>query len=196
VGDLGGDRMTLAGVRRLRDQSRRDAASGSAPPAATVTLTGHGTEPDAVRLEPVSNLAPLFQGVAALRALTDSALASHDRIRKAAQAGRTPRAAAGSGRMQSALWQRAVREQQRLAGISARAADAIVTSVVNHLGRLLEQAPWLSTDDRLRAAAIDETVRHSMLGARVPSETPQDAWARDGLSADWRQAWAAWAATA
>lgn len=225
-----------------------DPAPGNAPSAATVTIAGHGTGPEAVRLEPVRDLAPLFQarnemlgrrarrrrempppapelepaeGVAALRALTDVTLAFDERIRKASQQGRRPRFPVSWGRMQGALWQRAVREQRRLAALDARAADAAVTSVVNHLGHLLEQAPWFSTDNRLREAAIDETLRHAMLGDRVPSQPAQDAWdrywsertawlgidpesadwlaagrTRDGLSADVRQAWAAWAATA
>jgi hypothetical protein len=40
------------------------------------------------------------------------------------------------------------------------------------------KAPWFSDDPRLRAAAIDETLRHAMLGEAVPSERAQDAWAR------------------
>jgi hypothetical protein len=53
-----------------------------------------------------------------------------------------------------------------------------VTVAVNHLGFLQEKAPWFSADPRLRAAAIDETLRHAMLGDAVPSEPTQDAWAR------------------
>jgi hypothetical protein len=228
---------------RLIDGVSRGATAGSVPPAATVTITGHGTEPQAVRLEPVTDLAPLFQarnemiehrrqrrheapppvlepaeGIAALRALTDTTLAVHERIRKATRSGRMPRTSDSLARRRGALWQRAVREQRRLAGIDAQKADAAVTSVVNHLGHLLEQAPWFSTDERLREAAIDETLRHSMLGARGPSGPAQDAWARywsahtawlgkdpespgrfalvrpqDALSADWLRAWASWA---
>ena len=69
--------------------------------------------------------------------------------------------------MHNALWQRAVREHQRLRGTDRRAADDAVTVAVNHLGFLQEKAPWFTADPRLRAAAIDETLRHAMLGDAV-----------------------------
>ena len=97
----------------------------------------------------------------------------------------------------------------------------MVTEVVNHLGFLSEKAPWFSTDPRLREAAIDETLRHAMLGDAVPSETAQEAWARywsahmtrpaleresgdpraemadrEALTAACLRAWAAWVETA
>ena len=40
------------------------------------------------------------------------------------------------------------------------------------------EAAWFTADPRLREAAIDETLRHAMLGDAVPSETAQEAWAR------------------
>jgi hypothetical protein len=78
--------------------------------------------------------------------------------------------------MYGLLWRQAVSEQQRVAGLDAQAADAAVTSAVNHLGQLAEQAAWFSADERLRAVAIDETVRHAMLGDAVRSEPAQRAW--------------------
>jgi hypothetical protein len=119
--------------------------------------------------------------------------------------------------MHSALWQRAVSERRRIAGAEAEAADADVTSAVNHLGQLLEHAPWFEADARLREAATNETVRHAMLGETVPSLRAQQAWAaywqarlsgagqlpavesadaRRPLLDDWLAAWTAWAATA
>ena len=80
--------------------------------------------------------------------------------------------------MHNALWQRAVREHQRLRGTDRQAADEAVTVAVNHLGFLQEKAPWFTADPGLRAAALDETVRHAMLDDTVPSEPAQDAWAR------------------
>ena len=215
-------------------------------PEVIVTITGHGTDPDVVRLEPVTDLGPMLaarnemigrlaerrratpppvlepaEGVAAWRALADFSLASSARIREAAQSGREPRTPIGSGPMHAALWQRAVRERQRLAGGTARAADDAVTAVINHVGHLDERAAWFGTDARLREAAIDETLRRALLGDSVPSEPAQDAWDRywsehlawlrvdpeeaerlaqarnrETLADYWLRAWARWAATA
>jgi hypothetical protein len=85
-------------------------------PEVIVTISGHGADPDLVRLEPVTDLAPMLaarnevfdrlrerrratpppvlepaEGVAAWRALADFSLASNARIRKAARSGREPR---------------------------------------------------------------------------------------------------------
>lgn len=170
----------------------------------TVTITGRGAGPEQVRLFPVSDLRPLFEarneilgrlaerqrrepppvlepaeGVAAFRALAEFDLDGHARIRASARpGGRLLRQPANWGRLRSALWQRAVSEQQRLAGTSKGAADDVVTSVMNHLGHLAEQATWFSADARLRAAAIDETLRHVVLGEAVPSLPAQQAWER------------------
>jgi hypothetical protein len=161
------------------------------------------------------------EGVAAWRALADFSLASNARIREAARSGRGPRTPVGSGPLRAALWQRAVRERQRLAGDSARAADEAVTAVINHVGHLDERAGWFGTDSLLRESAIDETLRRALLGDSVPSEPAQDAWDRywsehlawlrldprvaerlaqtrnrEALADDWLRAWAGWAATA
>ena len=216
------------------------------PPEVIVTINGHGADPDMVRLETVTDLAPMLaargevfarlrerrratpppvlepaEEVAAWRALADFSLAANARMREAARAGRGPRTPVGSGPMHAALWQRAVRERQRLAGCTTRAADDAVTSVINHLGHLDERAAWFSTDARLRAAAIDETLRRALLAESVPSEPAQDAWdrywsdhlaclrvdpaaaerlaqtrPREALADNWLRAWADWAATA
>ena len=170
----------------------------------TVTITGRGAGPEQVRLFPVSDLRPLFEarneilgrlaerqrrepppvlepaeGVAAFRALAEFDLDGHARIRASARpGGRLLRQPANWGRLRSALWQRAVSEQQRLAGTSKGAADDVVTSVMNHLGHLAEQATWFTADPRLRAAALDETLRHAVLGEAVPSLPAQQAWER------------------
>jgi hypothetical protein len=170
----------------------------------TVTITGRGVGPEQVRLFPVSDLRPLFEarneilgrlaerrrrepppvlepaeGVAAFRALAEFELEGHARIRASAQpGGRRLRQPANWGQLRSALWQRAVSEQQRLTGTSKGAADDVVTSVMNHLGHLAEQAPWFTTEPRLRAAAMDETLRHAVLGEAVPSLPAQQAWER------------------
>ena len=197
-----------------------------------VTITGRGVDPESVRLEPAGDLRPYFEarneilgqlaarhrqtpppvlepaeGVAAFRALADFSLESHARLMAALHARRAPRQPAGWGPMHGALWQRAIREQQRITGMDKRAADDVVTLVVNHLGQLLEDAAWFA-DPRLRAAAIDETLRHAMLGDDVPSIAAQRAWARywtarrapladprasQSALPDWLAAWTAWA---
>jgi hypothetical protein len=168
-----------------------------------VTLAGRGVDPGSVRLDPVADLAPYLQarndrlaqlsehhrqrpapilapaaGVAAYRALAEAALASGARLVQRLQAGREPRQLAGEGASWRALWQRAASEQARLSGIGERQADEIVTLVVNHLTRLQEQAPWFTAEPPLREAAIDETLRHALLGDDVPSQPAQQAWAR------------------
>lgn len=211
--------------------------------AVTVTITGRGVDPDEVRLEPVPDLRPLFEarnrllerlaerrwlaapapaalepaeGVAAFRALAEFTLEENANLRALAR--RLRRVPANYGGVRSALWQRAVREQQRIAGVDKQAADDVVTSVINHLGHLADEAAWFTADSRLREAAIDETLRHAVLGERVRSLPAQQAWARywalrmtgrepdpadvladmrvrESHSASWLTAWAAWAAT-
>lgn len=216
-------------------------AAGITGPRVSVTIIGRGVTPDSVRLEPVSDLRPLLQarnemlgqlierrrrrpppvlepaeGVAAFRALADYTLQAHARHMAARRVRRTPRHRADEGAVQSALWQRAVREQQRIAGVDKRAADDVVTLVINHLTHLADQASWF-TQARLREAAIDETLRHAVLGDDVPSRQAQQAWARywsrrvprgmgepadsrqaglvagEPLHAGWLEAWTTWA---
>jgi hypothetical protein len=209
---------------------------------AVVTVTGRGVAPESIRLSPAGDLRPYFEarnamigrlgdrrrhlappvlepaeGVAALRALAEHTLDRHARILQSARDRRAPRRRAGDAALYHALWGRAVREQQRVAGVGERAADAVVTLAINHLGQLLEDAAWFA-DPRLRSAAIDETLRHAMLGDDVPSLPAQLVWERywtarmesrwrsaepdDKLAdlratqpvlSDWLAAWAAWA---
>jgi hypothetical protein len=216
-----------------------------------VTVVGRGLSPESVRIERVPSLRPLVEarnseitrriernrastgaalpepdlppaeGVAALRALADFTLAASQQIRASHHAGHRPRRGRQWASMHRALWRRAVAERQRLAGEDERAATDAVTSAVNHLGKLASDAAWFTADERLREAATDETLRHAMLGERVPSERAQYLWARYwvdhlaglGLSpatdefiaraaarerfeADLMAAWEAWAANA
>jgi hypothetical protein len=167
-----------------------------------VTVAGRGVGPGSVVLGPLDDLEPYLrgrsemlgqlaerhrqrpppvlepaEGVAAYRALAEAALGSQAGLLAALRAGRVPRHRAGEGATMGALWQRAVREQERISGIGARQADQIVTLVVNHLTQLHEQAPWFTAEPRLREAAIDETLRHAVLGEDVPSRPAQQAWA-------------------
>lgn len=168
-----------------------------------VTVAGRGVGPGSVRLGPVDDLGPYLrgrsemlgqlaerhrqrpppvlepaEGVAAYRALADAALGSQARLLAALRAGRVPRHRATEGATMGALWQRAVAEQERISGIGSRQADDIVTLVVNHLTHLHEKAPWFTADPRLREAAIEEALRHAVLGEDVPSRPAQQAWAR------------------
>ena len=177
-------------------------------------------KPRPPRPEPETELEPA-EGVAALRALAEFALTSSADRRARLQAGQRRWHDPDWGRLHNALWQRAVSECQRLRGTDRRTADDAVTVAVNHLGFLQEKAPWFRADPRLRAAAIDETLRHAMLGDTVPSVPAQDAWARswstrvagrrpdreaddplaeaaarEALNDDCLRAWGAWAETA
>lgn len=214
--------------------------AGGVPAAITVTIVGRDVAPDDVRLETLPDLREAIEGrtaeiariiaerrrqppvpppelepaegVAALRALADFISAGRPDRPSAARSDGAPRHPPGWGPMYGALWQRAVLEQQRVAGMDAQAADAVVTSAINHLGHLAEHAPWFSGDERLRAAAVDETLRHAMLGDAVRSEPaqrawsaywsrprprdPDDMWARHesqlALEFSWLAAWEAW----
>jgi hypothetical protein len=212
-----------------------------------VTVVGRGVSPQSVRLEQVPSLRPLIEartaelsrrarlnraetgsglrapvlelpaeGVAALRALCDFTRAASEQLRD-----RPHMRGPEWGGMFRALWQRAVAERQRLAGEDERTATYVVTSAVNHLGHLAENAAWFTADERLREAAIDQTLRHAMLDERVPSERAQYLWARywahhmaefgldlgpeeaaaraatrESFMGDLLAAWAAWAANA
>jgi hypothetical protein len=207
----------------------------------TVTVAGRGVGPGSVRLGPAADLGPYLrgrgemigqlaerhrqqplpvlepaEGVAAYRALAEAALGSQARLLAALRAGREPRHRADEGATMHTLWQRAVREQARISSIDVRQADEIVTLVVNHLAHLQEQAPWFTAGPQLREAAIDETLRHAVLGEDVPSRPAQQAWARywahhtslgahepgaalraelaagEPLISAWLEAWSAW----
>jgi len=177
-------------------------------PLVALTVAGRGVAPESVRVETLQSLRPLIEGrtedrisrvernrgrprpplpvpdlppahgAAALRALVDFTLATGAEIREATRARRDPRHGRERAGMYNALWQRAVRERQRLAGEDERTANYAVTSAVNHLGHLDSQTAWFRTGERLREAAIDETVRYAMLGDRVPSQRAQYLWAR------------------
>ncbi|HET9082718.1 MAG TPA: hypothetical protein VFO01_19660 [Trebonia sp.] len=239
-----GTAASRSGSQRPPDaESRQDAEN------VTVTVATWAVAMDTVRTAPVPDLRPVIEaaleatiayidrrlrehkppppldlppaeGVAALRALTDFTMTTTRDIRASARAGHGLRHGPDWGRVHNALWQRAVRERQRLGGVSHEAADADVTSAVNHLGQLVQHAPWFEADPRLREAAVDETLRHTLSGETVPSLRAQQAWTaywsahRSGLGqaasheemlarfetlesllADWLAAWTDWTAT-
>jgi len=148
------------------------------------------------------------EGPAALRALADFSLANAADRRAAFRDRRRPSVAPDWGAWHGALWRQAAAEYRRLSGADARTADGVVTTAVNHLLHLQDQAPWFTADARLREAATDETVLYAMLGIPVLSEPAQLAWNRhwsakmggqidltagDPLDTDWVTGWAtAW----
>lgn len=207
-----------------------------------LTLVSRGVDLAGVRLAPVTDLRPYLdgrneligrhaeqrsqrpppvlppaEGVAAVRALVDLVLDDDARRAAALRADREPVQRAGWGPRYHALWQRAVAEQARLCGIGHRAADALVTLIVNQVTQLQDKAAWFAERPGLREAAITETLRYSVLGEDVRSRRAQQAWAaywsqRAGLSAaepgtamaavaresgarqaDWLAEWQAWA---
>jgi len=208
----------------------------------TVTVVGRGSDPGSVQLGLVDDLEPYLrgrgemlgrlteayrrrpppvlapaEGLAAFRALIDETLGSQARLLAALKADRTPRHTADESAVRHAMWQRAVGEQARLSGSTPREADEVVTLVVNHVGHLAEETAWFAADPVLREAAIDETLRYSVLGEDVPSRDAQQAWARywneqlslgrkeeeelhqtirgmhEDLLPSWQDVWQAWA---
>ncbi len=167
----------------------------------SVTIVSRGVPADAIRLAVVTDLGPYLlgrdvvlgqvadhrrqrpapvlapaQGMAAYRALVDAQLDSHGRLMAAVRDGRVARRRAAEGATLSALWRRAVGELADRSGLSRRAADDLITAVINHLNCLDEKASWFTASPRLRERAIDETLRHAVLGERVSSHDAQQAW--------------------
>lgn len=167
----------------------------------SVTVVCRGVALDAILLAVVADLAPYrlsrdemlgrvaerrrlrrapvlepAQGMAAYRALVDAELDSHGRLMAAMRAGRVPRHRAADGATIGALWRRAVSELADRSGISRRAADDLVTELINHLTSLDEKVPWFTASTGLRERAIDETLRFAVLGEKVPSSQAQRAW--------------------
>lgn len=166
-----------------------------------VTIVSRGVRPETIRLAVITDLGPYLlgrdavlgqvaerrrerpapvlepaQGMAAYRALVDAELDSHGRLLAAVRAGRVPRHRAAEGATRSALWRRAVAELTDRSGLSRRAADDLITAVINHLTSLDEKVSWFTASPRLRERAIDETLRHAVLGERVSSRDAQQAW--------------------
>jgi hypothetical protein len=111
-----------------------------------------------------------------LRALVDETMEDVRRIRERVREGRRPRHRGDS--LAAALWEPATQLQMRRTGQSHDAANDAVTALINELIGLLEHAPWFA-DERLRAAAVDETLAY-WTGAdpQVPSRAAQAAWRR------------------
>jgi hypothetical protein len=209
---------------------------------AAVLIVARAVALDDIRLTTVTDLAPYLQGrndmigkrqqerryrmppplqpaegMAAYRALLDAELQSHDEFRVALETGRIARRRPDEGAIRREMWQRAVRELANRAAIGLHAADDIITSLVNHLISLDEEAPWFTADPNLREHAIDESLRYAVLDEQVPSVRAQQAWAgywqyrsnsaiqnaagplqpaarlgADRLKERWQEAWTEW----
>jgi hypothetical protein len=169
----------------------------------TITVTGRGVAPERVGLCTVEELAPYARGrhqwLAALvdrrgpqthvrdRELPQAVgLEAHHRlvdvsVRDALQheadleAGRSPGRPPRDGVSRGELWEIAVRQQMRLSGEDRETANQAVTLLVNQMIRLAARTAWFPGTDHA-AAAVEESVRHTVFGSEVPSLQAQHAW--------------------
>lgn len=196
--------------------------------AVTVTVVGRGVAVDAVRLDTVDDLGPYLRGrdqlpgqvldrmpglpppedwdlppahgFEAHLALVQASLAEIEAGRRATREGRQYRVRRGAAHTHQMLRESAVRAQMKLATQTRHEAEDAVLSLINHLVRLAEEAPWFS-DPVLRQAAIEESVRYQVFDSDVPSRPAQEAWRsvpRTAAGAEWDQveflgAWQHWA---
>lgn len=84
-------------------------------------------------------------------------------------------------------------------------AKYLVYSMVNQITELRQSVPWFSAPDGPRAAAVEELLRHLVLGQPVASEPAQLLWEQywsaqqraadadfDWLYGLWVEAWTDW----
>ncbi|MEY9873554.1 hypothetical protein ABH931_003043 [Streptacidiphilus sp. MAP12-33] len=119
-------------------------------------------------------------GLADHRRLVDVCVADALRVEAAVRAHRLPLSTAAEGREQRGLWERAVRQQMRLAGEDRFEADESVTAMVNHLSSLAQHADWFTDPASADAAeaAVEESIRFTALASEVRSAPAQRAWLR------------------
>jgi hypothetical protein len=176
------------------------AAAHLRPGDANVTVLVRGVDLAAVRLAPVAGLEPYLrgrdqlagemeeyergltpvlepaEGLAAYRAFAKAEADVLVRLWAASEAGVVPRFRAGEDATTAALWRRAVHELADRSQIGLGKAEDTVNLFVNHLTALVQHARWFSEDGRLRDRAVDETLRHALLGEKVSSDDAQRAW--------------------
>jgi hypothetical protein len=91
-----------------------------------------------------------------------------------------------TGEERRALWDKAVRQQMRLAGEDRHEAEDSVTALVNQMVALAQAADWFAaaaTGDAAEAAeaaeaAVEESIRFTALASEVRSAPAQRAWLR------------------
>lgn len=186
--------------------------------AVTVTVVGRGVPVESVRLDTVDDLAPYLRGRDQAQqleraplpcrpddwdlppthgfeghfALLEASLAEVEAGHKAMSEGRGYRPRRGWMARQQRLREAAVRAQMKLATQSRSEAEESVWSLVSHMMQLSAEAGWFA-DDRLRQAALEESVRYHVFDSDVASSPAQEAWQRSGgraqfeLLAEWQR---------
>jgi hypothetical protein len=119
-------------------------------------------------------------GLADHRRLVDFLVADAVRVEAAVRAHRLPVSGATQGEEARALWDRAVRQQMRLAGEDRFEADESVTALVNQISSLAQHSDWFLDPANADAAeaAIEESIRFTALAGDVRSAPAQHAWQR------------------
>ncbi|MGC0315105.1 hypothetical protein QBC98_003584 [Kitasatospora acidiphila] len=179
-----------------------------------VTVLGRGVDPADVELGPVGDLLPyvverdrlLAQLCSARSALPEPELApAHGiaavRVFLESFVPGGPDAAGSYG----ALGRRAVTELEGVLRCGPVRAKYLVYSMVNQITELRQSVPWFSAPDGPRAAAVEELLRHLVLGQPVASEPAQLLWEQywsaqqraadadfDWLYGLWVEAWTDW----
>lgn len=176
-----------------------------APSPIVVTVISRGVPLDQLRLIPVEDLKPYWEGretyLAALAAqhsvvarpedldlppsvgleahlaLVQFCLSESANVRERLQNGQRPRSAPGSAHQRQRLWEAAVRAQVHLAAQDRTTANEHVTQIVNQLNALAARSPWFS-DSRLRTSAIDHVLGFQVFDADVPMREAQRLWQR------------------
>jgi hypothetical protein len=177
------------------------AAAHLRPGDANVTVLVRGADLTGIRLAPVTDLEPYLrgrelqlqqieeyeqrmvpvlepaEGLAAYRAYARHEVDVLLRLWTASQAGAVPRFRAGEDATTAALGLRAVRELSDRSGVSLIKAEAQIKEFTDHLAAMVQYVRWFGEDERLRERAVDETLRHALLGEKVSSDKAQQAWA-------------------
>ncbi|MGE7436576.1 MULTISPECIES: hypothetical protein [Kitasatospora] len=195
----------------------------------TVTVTGRGVPPGGIELKRIDDFEryvlgrtelmrklaarqadlaaleerelPPVAGLEAHRAVVEHAvresLAIAARIRED-RPPRVPRRARGEAA--AVRWEAALRQQMRLASETREEAAEAVTTMVNHLTRLAQQADWAVGTPEGRAA-VEEVIRYTVFASEVPSLPAQRAWEQlwsglvrnaSGAEEAWLTAWERW----
>ncbi|SEK95082.1 hypothetical protein [Streptacidiphilus jiangxiensis] len=125
-------------------------------------------------------------GLADHRRLVDFCVADAVRVETAVRAHRLPVSGAAHGEEHGRLWERAVRQQMRLAGEDHSEADESVTALVNQISSLAQHSDWFLDPANADAAeaAIEESIRFTALAGDVRSAPAQHAWQRQWHSLD------------
>jgi hypothetical protein len=177
------------------------AAAHLRPGDANVTVLVRGVDLAGIRLVPVADLEPYLrgrevqleqieeygqrmepvlepaEGLAAYRAYARHQVDGLLRIWAVRQSGAVPRFRAGEDATTAALGIRACHELSDRSGISLIKAETQIKEFTDHLAAMVQYVRWFTGNERLRDRAVDETLRHALLGEKVSSDKAQQAWA-------------------